>query len=344
MFPTLFGANCAFDDDFFPSLAVPTFTTNWPYLYIVSETDDVFKVFDLTDTASPVLKSSQSVGSSKGPRNPYYHGGYLYVPCRTSRELQVWDVANPASPSLINTVDLSANTPGRPFRVAIIGTILCVAYSASFTMLYAAEKFDITNPTSPVSVDTWLPFSPLISTASDVEAVGTNFVFTGTVTGGSSNPYVATVSASTFNSLDTLTFGGSGDVGGELGPTSDGSYVYTYVGNNTHVYTIDISDPANISVAGDLNLSGTTGVGGQPSPLAVREKSDRLYLGRYNGGGLLIVIMDISTRSTPTLAGTISTGSDGVSDLMIVGYACEALVYGLQTSSAIHMIGDPPTS
>lgn len=343
-FPMLFGGRlCSFSD----SLAVSgngvfTFDYAYPYLYVTDEGasgNSILKIYDVTGT--PTLLSTTSLPNASGAREPLIVGDLLYVPYRTSRHLAIWNVADRTAPVLSGSVSLPNSSPGGPFAVAVIGSVACVAYAGSFTMATTAEKVDVSNPASPSVIANWGPSPPTISTATDVISAGGNFVITGTFTGGSSVPYLAVVDPTTFATEDWLSFSVSGAVGGKL--ASDGSYAYSYAGNTTHLFTFDISNPLVISQAHDLNLSGTTGAGAQPSPLCLVDDTDRLYLGRYNGSGLLIAILNISTRSTPSLAGTISTNSETVTDLAVID-GCAGFAWGQGTGATIHLLETAPTS
>lgn len=87
----------------------------------------------------------------------------------------------------------------------------------------------------------------------------------------------------------------------------DGYLVAASANNSREFMTIDITDPANIAIAGLSNLSGDT------DALAVTLKGDLAFLGREDGGTPEVYVYDVSVPATPSLLATFES-SDEVND------------------------------
>lgn len=346
MFPILVGPaqSCSYNETLAVSGAgVFTFDYAFPYLYVVDEGtsgDGIMKIYDVRNAAGPILLSTTALPTDSGPRKPLIVGTKLYIPYRGDiRSLAIWDVTDRAAPSLLGSVDLTATiTPSRPFGVAVIGDVACVVCSAGFVL--SAVKVDVSNPASPTIVDTVSCVPPFTGPAADVLAVNGEFIISGLVTGGSSTPYISSVDPTTFDVVDSLSFGTASSQAGDI--VSDGTYVYTCPTGTAELYTFNISDPANITQVDHLVLS-STGVGGFPNPMCIVESTNRVYMGRSNGAGLLIVIINISDRANPSEAGTISTSGDTVSDVELID-GCAGFAWGQGTGASIHLLGTAPLS
>lgn len=349
-FPKYFGNFCAFEETLVVSGAGPfTFCFGDPYLYVTdagTSGDGVLLIYDFSNPAGPVLKSSTSTPSGSGPRKPYFDAatGLLYIPYRESNTVAIWNVDNASSPSLVGSVA----TTNSPWGVAVIGNVAavvqCFNAGGGFPSM-TAEKINVSNPASPTIVDSVNGFNPALnSSGTDVIVSSGNFILHGQVTGGSSTPYVSAVDPSSFNLLDSLALGAAGG-----SPTfvvndeTDGDYVYTYNGNEDNLYTVSISDPSNIVQASVVSSIAGSGSGAQ-HPIVSIADIDRLYVGRAGGGGLGIYILDISARSTPVEIGFLSSSGETVTSMRALDNSCAGFAWGQGTGAAIHLLGTPPLS
>lgn len=325
-----------------------TFCYQDPYLYVTDEgasSNSILLIYDMSNTASPVLKSTTSLPNGSGAREPRVFNGKLFIPYRTSRHLAIWNIDDPSAPTLTGSVSLPDFSPGGPNGVAVIGTKALVGCS-SFTATTTLQRIDISDPSAPVVDASLRPYNIAIQSTmafGGAIVVGSNFVVTGVVTGGSSTPYVATVNPTTFAATDIITYGVSGGSASEI-VSDGGSYVYTYNGNEAKINTVNVSDPANIVLESNVTPSSGGGSGAAHRLVCIPE-IDRLYFGKAGGTGLQIYIFDISTRSTPVEVGTISTSGETVTCMgELNGSSCAGFAWAQGTGASIHLIGTPPTS
>ncbi len=155
---------------------------------------------------------------------------------------------------------------------------------------------------------------------------------------------------SLFGSLDLTALNSGSDNADAISIASQGEYVYlgrlTNPGNE--FFTINVADPANPSISGQLAL------GGDPNDIAV--SGNYAYIASSNNAGELAVI-DISIPATPTLAATFNltagnSGSANNDGLAVVigksGYAYltrstsggkEFYVFDVSTPTAPSLVG-----
>lgn len=341
-FPKYFGNLCTFDE----TLAVSgagTFYFDYmdPFLYVTDQgtsNNSVFKIYDMSDPAGPVLKSTTSLPNGSGAVHPRAHqlsgyGRVCLIPYRTSKVLAIWDVNDTTSPTLLG----SLSVPFAPNTAAAIGTKACVGYNENFLQTRSADRIDISNPASP-SIDANWSSSRLVL---EIRTSSDHFFLCGQNNSGGA-AHLTAIRASDFAVRDTATDGVvSGTGAGALKLNAAATLAFSINCSGAIIDSWDIADPTNITLTQGANI-----LGGTPSTacIAVAESLSRAYVGRGGGSNLEIDIINISNPASMTLAGDIDTSSETVTDIQIMDDGCAGLAWAQGTGAAIHLLGTPPTS
>ncbi len=122
----------------------PFLAINGSYVYYVNKNNATFKIYDISNPASPVFKSTTNTGSN--PSFPYVKSGYLYLAATNSNALEVYNVSNPLMPSYIRQVASNA-----PYSITNLNNYLYVT-NTNFSNTF--QTFSIVSPTLPVSQGT----------------------------------------------------------------------------------------------------------------------------------------------------------------------------------------------
>lgn len=349
LYPIMCGANCNFTGTLVVtgSAAGPfTFDFHAPYFYVVDAGTSgagVLKIYDMSDPENPILKSTTSLAAQSAPQNPRYLAGMLFIPYRgtgtqTERRVTIWDVDDPENPVQIGQTDNMDGPTGRPWDVEVVGTDLFCANLASTSYL---QKFDISDPTSPVADGSVA--NPGGRTAVSVRAFGNRLFFGGISSGSSGQAYIVSTDTS-LSVLDTL-FNGVNDTGSsEVVIHSDGIHLYTSEVNGNILWTVDISDPANLATFSRVVMTQTGLSTAQTGSICLVESVKRVFVGRPNGASLCIPIMDITNKDTPVVSGSISTSGETVTDICNLTQGCPSMAWGQGTGAAIHLRGTVPLS
>lgn len=338
---------CDYEETLTVSGAGPfTFCYTSPYLYVTdsgTSGNGVLKIYDMTDPSGPVLKSTTSLASASAPQNPRYLSGMLFIPYRgtgsqVERRVTIWDVDDPTSPTQIGQTANMDGPTGRCWDVEVIGTDLFCANFASTNYL---QKFDISDPTNPVADGAVA--NPGGRTAVSVRSFGNRLFFSGIHAGSSGQAYIVSTDTD-LNVLDTLLNGVADTGGSEVVIHSDGVHLYTPEVNGNVLWTVDITDPANLASLSRVTMTQTGLTTAQTGSIVCSESISRLYIGRPSGSSMCIPIMDITNKDTPVVSGSISTSGEAVTDIELIPDGCAGFAYGQGTGAAVHLIGIPPTS
>lgn len=345
MFPMLTGGVCSYDETLAVSGAGAfTFDYVSPFLYVVDEgssQDGILKIYDVSSPSAPSLLSTTALPTDSGPRNPRYISGKLFIPYRdtnnVNRQVTIWNVDNPASPFKVGETINMAGATAKPFDIDVIGNILAVAVS---TGTYYIEKHDISDPANPAFVAGRTNTGGLNCTG--VRHFGNVFYVIGQ--GGSGAPaFLVSVNPDTWGFFDSISATNGAGSGGDLVIHSDGVHLYAPLNNSNRLWAVDITDPANLATFSEVAMTQTGTQTSATGSIVLIEATQRLYIGRPNGGGLLIPIMDITNKDTPAVSGSISTNGETVTDLAVLT-GCSGFAWGQGTGATIHLLGTAPTS
>ncbi len=99
-------------------------------------------IFDISDPAHPVLKSTYETGSDNHADDIAISGKYAYIVGMIEGKITILDISDPANPVCEGVSDIINS----PFKISIAGNYACVtSYGKTFYIL------DISNPLYPVS-------------------------------------------------------------------------------------------------------------------------------------------------------------------------------------------------
>lgn len=324
-----------------------------PYLYAIdqgfSSYNSKLLIYDMRNPFGPVHMSTTNLPAGCGARHPRCYGNKLYIPYEYGLKLAIWDVSDRTAPVLLGDVTLSYPTFGPnagPAAVAVLGNIACCPLGNGFFMPNGTSKdvafVDVSNPASP-SVVSEFQHGAVLHANIYVQGFG-DWFFVGGQHGSGGNGYILTLHKDTFTLGDMVlsTLTGAGEVVSKTDMLKDGSRLYTPLNPSSQVWTIDTSDPQNLVSLSEVAMTQTGG--GNYNSIVCCEDIDRLYVGRGNGGGLLIPIMDISDRDNPAPSGSISTSGETVTDVTRIDDGCVGFAWCQGTGAAIHIIGQPPLS
>jgi hypothetical protein len=345
MFPLTGGASCAFDTSFTITGADnPSIAIQQPYLYLTLGGADSLKIYNIVDPANPSLLSTTSLPASCGAYAIRIYYPYLYICYRTSNTVAIWDVTDPAAPTLTGSIVIGGAPPGgrAPWGVAKNGNYVAVAGASAIgqaSTTIQGTKLDVTNPASPSIVDTWSYDGSSLYSAGWVETYGSHFYFTINITGAHR---LVSVDVANFNTIDNVALSApTGGGAARLCIGKSGTRAYVNSSAAGILDTVDISDPTNITLLNSLTAAASTASNTPLNPIAFREGTSTVYFGNFSGSSSVRVIN--ATTDTPTNSTTISSGSDGQTDIVVVDDACLSLAFSVIGGSKVFLIGTPST-
>lgn len=354
MFPWKFGfAGCTYNS----TLAVSgngafTFTYDNGYLYVVDEGSagaTILKIYDMANPFGPVLVGTgATMAAQSWGKHPRVSGNYCYIPCvgngvAANCRLSIWDVSNKAAPVEVGSVQIAyLNIPGSyngPEMVAVIGSDAFCSLGPAAASAITLVKVDVSNPSSPsisAAADAGFQYAYPIH-----EFGSTIWIGGSTGSGGDAcvRPFNTSLSplaarqnfGSIFCSLQKFRF------------STDG-FMYGVVAGGKSLWTINANNPASPVNHGGVDMTQTGTTTSSLQAIEVCTELNRVYVGRGNGGGLCIPIMDITTRSAPVVSGSINTSGETVSDICRITDGCAGFAWGQGTGAAVHLLGAPPLS
>ena len=294
--------------------------------YAYASSGSGLKIFDISNPAAPVIVSKLFVESGAHAHTVAVSGGIAYIaPLRGDRFMTI-DVSDPAHPQVLGT----CNPPGLPWDIKIHGNF---AYAVlSETGLVA---IDISNPAAPVTVG-------LVAGTEhtyEFEIVGDYIIAASHLdikTVSLADPAHPTV-VSTYSDLPTQV----------VCPALALQGNYIYVGADTAIYVLDVSDPASLSLAGQcsgisgsmsvasnylFNVLGMQGmtifdISNPTNPVLANQlpgnvwnvvtSGNRLYL--LGSSPSIFSIWDINIPAGPSLLGSFTGPSSDLRDVAIAG-------------------------
>lgn len=346
LLPTTVGTSTAF--------SAPThIAVSGRYAYVTDSIDSNFYVVDIKDPTAPV-----TVGTATGfsaPSNVIVSGRYAYVVNgSTANALVIVDVASSTAPNVITYSALSVKGAKAE---TLSGKYLLVSSTFNKTLLILDVKGVETNSLTAADADLGsLKVQMNGSVANDLTVGNSLNVGIGGVY--SQGPiFVAPGATSTFKG--DLSIGGGINITGyetvsgvlrPLGnidqslPASGASFNirssvsmpstprrtvvqghYAYVGHDTGLSVIDVTDPAYPLRVGNYSNAGLGGSFG----IAVAGRY--AYTANYSSG--TVSVIDVSDPSQPTVASTTSVGGPGAqtNDISVVGRYAYVVNAGFQS-------------
>lgn len=265
------------------------------YAYVVSNVDDSFRIYDITDPTAPVLKATKTEATfMNGPNAIKVIGNYAYICCGDSRGIIIYDCSTKTAPVKKGAIRGQTNLEGAE-DIDVIGNYAYVVASISNTL----SIWDISNvnvivekSNTAYSVTNYLDGACSIKVVGDYAYIAsrdddaltifnisspTSPVHTGYLAGASPAEY--------------LNYAQGVDV--------DGNYAYVCGGGDDALVVIDVTDPSNPARVGQLvdatNLNGTR---------AVHVLGDYAYITCEDGDSIAVV--DISTKTAPSYVCSLS--------------------------------------
>lgn len=227
-------------------------------------------------------------------------GDYIYIVCRGSSSMVVINISDPTNPTLAASV---TNSLSNAWRIFIAGNY---AYITSRNASNNFIIYDISNPYNPT----------LVSVTSTGQNRPSDFVVEGNYVyiGGQSTASVVVVDVSNpYKPAVVSSKSISGLVSGKI--AIQGKYIY--VPTSTTLNILDISNPANLLIVGQLADTSMSAF--------VRGKYAYTYDSSVGQGTLKVI--DISNPANPTLVATERGPVPGVSLDSALGYI-EIIVAG----------------
>lgn len=303
-------------------------STDGNTLYTTDSATNTFRIYNVSNIASPTLTSSTSTGANTNPMGIRVNGNYLYICYRnaTNQGLAVWNITNPASPSYVTTLTLT-----RPVRV-ILNDAKTYAYVINGTEpggggdgvnMYVV---DISTASAPSLTGTYTgaagryPSGLVESPASNHIFLAVNNALTGLLVisiGTPSNPVsVGEVSTAPNFSPGGISCDGTGD------------WVYlvsTDAVVTNHFVTINCTSKAAPSVGNYLTLVGTG---------TWLEDMQRYGSTLYVTHGGDIHTINASSPSTPELLQTIT--STIMNDVAVA--TSQSIAFACDSTSVLHVL------
>ena len=341
-FPVLISKSCVFDDVLSTAISsVPYIDVGDPYLYIVSSTGDTITIYDISNTASPSLISTTSVGASNGPTQCKVIGNYLYTIYKTTDTFAIWDVTDRVNPALAGSCTITSLTSGNTSYLTVSGNTAFVGntIAGNGSPAYSVRKIDVTTKSAPaISGNPWFDGGASYSTCNGLLYTGSRlfcsgFRYASAVDGQTAifeiNPStMATISSTTFGALQ------GGVHCGELAINTAGTYVFTEADGNAYSMNLTTNAIASVNI-----FPSSSGVG---SPMGYRDIGSILYVGKYNGSNLAIYKVDASNPASLSSSGTISSNTEGISDLKVLDDGCLSLFFSTWSGGAkVYLKGSP---
>ncbi len=266
--------------------------TQGNYAYFGREgTTNNFGIVDITNSASPILRSTISLNGS-GQNNLAVLGNYVYISSYSdTRELQIINVSNPASPSLAG----SYNAAGSADAIGIhldVNRVYITRVSSTDREIFV---LNVTNPAAPSSLGSF----ELGSNGEEIIVMG-NYAYVTTSSDTQelrilniSNPASIT-SVSSYN-IPNNTYDGQSITG------------YTnriFVGlNEGGVHIFDVTNPASPQLMSSYNA------GDDVEYMMLSPDNNCLFMATDHDAGEFQVL-DVSNPTVPTLYGSFSIADD----------------------------------
>lgn len=358
----LLTGSCSYEEDLNLSpVGLVSFTYDSPYLFVIDAGVDfptagvgTIRIYDVSNPFGPTLLSTTNTPAFTGPRFPRVDGNYLYLPYSRPNTpaqatsvgltgqtpgLSIWDVSNKSNPSQVGFVgfDYSAAS-GKYARprggVAVIGSSAFVPLPGTADEII---KVDISTPSSPTITSTY-KYDATQNNPLWIEAMGDHLITCGS---RGTQGYVLSTTTNPFPSsggsivTPTQAVGGINEAINRVGVNEVTGMIYGPIQPADDILTVDATNLSSLSEASRVDGPENWSIA---APVVVIDDVDRVYAGATN-----IIIWDVSTPSTPSLAGTITSPSSPT-DMCRITDGCPGFIWSEFTGSTIHLTGTAPTS
>lgn len=325
------------------------------YAYMTSGQSDTFAVLDITDKSNPTIISTLVLD---GVGVLWVSGDYAYITQSTNDALLIVDVSNKLNPSIVGSISDILLDQKR--GIEVVGNYAYL--TGNDDRLTIVDVTDKTNPSIIGSVYNFLYIGDGLTVDGDYVYAVTNWRISSIDISDKANPTVLHNYQHTdglgnakevkvvgnyafvvnFNGLTSIDISDPNNL--VIGHDSDdsssfvsacydldifGNYAYITCYNSSNIAVYDISDPINLSSAGQFS---------DPSffrPTDIKTDGDYLYTANLSNS---IAIMDINPPVVPTsVTGLLEEGNamDGVRDVAVSGNYVYGAAYSANTLAVL---------
>jgi hypothetical protein len=258
------------------------------YAYVlVNNNANNFKIYDVTNPASPSLISSTTF--TGGAQDFYISGHYLYIPDVGTDSLYIYDISNPFAPSLVSTTSTGAASD--PLYAYGSGKYLYITLNATSKV----ATYDVSNPAAPALLSS---VSTSLGGAGELVVQG-RYLY---VQEDAANQELQIYDLTNPASPSSVSATNTGVSAAEDSLWVQGKYVYIINGSANTIQVWDVSNPASPASAGSaLSLGASNG----PQDISVQGRY--AYIADTTSAKLQIV--DISNPASLASVGTVSTNT-----------------------------------
>jgi prepilin-type N-terminal cleavage/methylation domain-containing protein len=122
---------------------------NFAYV-VMSSTSNNFRVVEITNPATPVLRATLTLPATSTPSNIFVSGNFAYISSSSdTQELQVVNISNPASPSAVGSYNALGSANATSIFVANNIAYLTRQYNSTVPTDPELVLINVTTPTSP---------------------------------------------------------------------------------------------------------------------------------------------------------------------------------------------------
>jgi hypothetical protein len=275
------------------------------YAYVTTLTSGILQIFDISNPGSiPAAVASLSLGVAS-PYAVFVQGRYAYIASFGSDTIQVVDVSTPTNPVIVRFISTGASSS--PLFIFVQGRYLYVSNnSAAPLQIYDLGGSYIQQlETGGVETGT-LATRGNAAFGNDLDVKGGTVFGRGFEASGNSSVLGdLVVTNANLTLLQPLSVAGSG-----LAPEAvsiQGRYLYTLFRGTggigaSALFIYDVSNPANIALAGFLSVGGVTD-GFPHKGLSVQGR----YAYFMDSSNSLLYVVDISNPAAPVQVGSLAT-------------------------------------
>ncbi|MDM7917366.1 MAG: hypothetical protein QUU85_19185, partial [Candidatus Eisenbacteria bacterium] len=253
-------------------------------------------IADVTDPANPAVEEMLKI---RGRPSGIALAGSALLVSDDALGVQVVEMTNPDAEDPIEALG----------QVALAGDVLDLAEAGGVAYAADASSFssvDVTNPQSPVVLDSWTPMRYVMA----IEVVGDRaYVADGDV--------LTVLDVSDPGNLELL--GRSAETYWDMTDVAvSGSYVYATLEPHGWVYVFDVSDPSQPGIVGDVQ------VGYEPRSIAV--SGSYAFVAEHTTRLVNLDVVDISDPRAPQLVAVLPLGTQTTSDAKVAVQRTRAYV------------------
>jgi len=275
------------------------------YLYMISQVDEMFVIYDMSDINNPFIVSSLTniINSTDSSSGMTIDGNYAYVVSYTNDALYVVDITDKTNPTLIGTFS-GAGAPNymeHPGRG--IDKQDDYIYLGTNDSDGALVVINVSDPTTPTLADVIVHGSPPGDQLKSVHDIVVNGNYAYTITNNYAQAMLTVWNISDPTNVTYVT-----DISGDGAPEYlNSSWTMNYRDNRIYIVSaadnaltiFDVSDPLNIS-----HVDAITGIGSPiylETPTTFILSGDYAYIGTNGSSARSVTVVRISTSDTNTV-------------------------------------------